>query len=141
MLSGAIETAKQVAEAVREFDKIELREKAIQLVGQVEALTGENVTLKAKIRELEDYAATKATLVFRDSAYWVGDTSAKPFAPSDGPFCSKCFDRHDGLVRLHCGHGSFLDGNAFICPNCKTTAVHVMPATTVALYGCCGAAR
>jgi hypothetical protein len=96
---GVIETVKDVAGLIQKYDNIELVRRVVELQQQVYDLVSENRTLK-------DRLTTRDQLVCRKNSYWKGQ---------DGPFCSRCWDGEDRLVRLHTQRGYVP-----LCPQCHT---------------------
>lgn len=105
---------KSVAKTLREADKIEqyqqildVQERLLEMQKRIADLEVENGVLKEKLK-------IKEGLIFERNAYWLPEGDKK-----DGPFCSKCKDGEDKLVRMRVGDYTF--GWAH-CPNCgKTT--------------------
>ena len=84
---GVYDAMKDVAALVQKMDNVELMRKVVDLQTQVYQQADE-------LRALKEELATRRSLVFRDNAYW-------DRASGEGPFCSKCWDVHSKLVRLH----------------------------------------
>jgi len=102
---------KSVAKTLREADKIEqyqqildVQERLLEMQKKIADLDTENGELKEKLK-------IKDNLVFERNAYWLLIDDKK-----DGPFCSKCKDGEDKLIRMRIGKYTF--GWA-LCPNCK----------------------
>jgi len=80
------------------------------------SLKEKNFTLKKKIEEFNKVEKIKSKLIFENNHYYVQEKEDKT-----GPFCTKCWDSENKLIRLHNGGSS--DGRHFFeCPNCKTQA-------------------
>lgn len=72
-------------------DKLqELREDNLRLVEEKRELT-------ERFRAQEDAARTDASLVYRDGEYYKQASGGS----EDGPYCSRCWDTHRRLVRVH----------------------------------------
>ena len=104
---GVIETLKDVATLVQKTDNIEVVRQVIELQGQVYDLVTENGALKAELQRARDAAKVRAELRFEKNRYWQG---------SEGPFCSRCWDVDQRLVRLN--EGTL---KRPWCPACKSS--------------------
>lgn len=109
MQMGVIETVKDVAVLVQKLDNMDLVKRLVELQEQVYEVVAENRDLKDRNRILEEKLTTREELAFRKNSYWKGD---------DGPFCSRCWDGENQLVRLHTRQG--YDPR---CPKCDGSAV------------------
>lgn len=105
-----IETVKEIAVLVQKADNVELLQRVLELQGQILELLEENHQLKARVRELEETAETDEALVFENGIYWLEVEGGE----RDGPFCSKCWDVDQMLVRLQ-----QLSGGSLYCPGCE----------------------
>ena len=101
---SVIDTVKDVAVLIQKLDNIDIVKRVLELQQQVFDLFEENRTLKDDNRALKDRLTTREQLMFKGNAYWKGD---------DGPFCSRCYDAENLLMRLQLG---FLSGAR--CPKC-----------------------
>jgi ribosomal protein L37AE/L43A len=73
----------------------------------------ENVSQKARLKELDERLELKGRVVFERPSYWVMTEGQL-----DGPFCQKCFDVDSLLVRLQ------LNGNdTWTCLSCKSVVL------------------
>jgi len=110
---GVLDEVKSIASLIQKIDNIELYRKILDLQAEIFKLVEENTGLKHKVADLERTKVIASELRFERDAYWRG---------ADGPFCSNCWDNHQGLIRmLKCGNPAFSQ-----CPSCKT-AVEVNP--------------
>jgi hypothetical protein len=107
----------KIIELIKDPD---LRMKITDLYGQNIDLKEENHKLRTALQDIKDRQKTNSKLVHRDNHYFKGD---------DGPYCTKCWDADNKLVRLH--EGSPGNGQRyFSCPNCKTSThigVYIQP--------------
>ncbi len=101
---GAIETIKEVANVLREANKIDAYQKIIELQGQVQDLMQENYEQKRRIAELEEKLNTEEDLEFRDNAFWKKS--------GDGPFCVPCWREKRIVMPLP------FDRGVYHCPSC-----------------------
>jgi hypothetical protein len=99
---SAIETAKFVANAVREYDKVDLKLKAVELTQQITELALENSELHQTISDLRKELETmkkrfgmRGKLFARDNVYYMTVEGV-----DDGPYCTRCFDVDGILVRM-----------------------------------------
>lgn len=108
---GLYDAAKDAANILKEAGKIEEYQKILDLIddlfqkrNQIEKLNEENINLK---KQLE----IRNTYFFEKNSYWnIGN--------KDGPFCSRCFDKHKELIRTI---PNGLRSNYSCCPECKNT--------------------
>ena len=105
-----LDNVKAVAEILQKADNIELykdilniQAEAMDLMDQIRVLKNENYELKEKFRIKEE-------LRFVNDLYWVINCNEE----KDGPFCSRCFDEKDRLIRMHSKKSS----HRFVCPVC-----------------------
>jgi len=109
----AIGTAKLVATAVKEYDKIELKLQAVELVNQVQELAMENMELRQQVQTLNDRLKLRAELYSQGNRYFRN----KPEGTPDGPFCTRCFDVDGLLVLMHLTE-RMSGPDSYECPNC-----------------------
>jgi ribosomal protein L37AE/L43A len=69
----------------------------------------ENHTLKENVRELKQKLDEKGKVKYSKPSYWVVEGDAK-----DGPFCQKCYDVDNKLVRLQGGNN-----DEWHCKSCE----------------------
>lgn len=55
----------------------------------------ENHALKEKVKQLEGKLEEKGKVTYEKPSYWIVDGESR-----DGPFCQKCFDADNKLIRL-----------------------------------------
>lgn len=106
-----LDDVKSLAKTIQQIDNIELYRKILDLQGEILDLVEENKKLKNEIGLLEEKFRIKESLEFKLDTYWI----KKAVGVEDGPFCSKCWDTQQQLVRLiFCGNPQYSE-----CPNCK----------------------
>jgi hypothetical protein len=95
----------------------------LNLYKELAASKKENIELaeqlsraKKEIEELKNLIAKTGSLVFSNNAYYLFSFDGKP---SDGPFCSSCWDNNKKLIHLHISN-SPTGTKAMWCPFCKT---------------------
>ena len=99
-----LDDVKNTVSIIQKIDNIELYRKILDLQSEIIALVEENRLLKAA-------ASIHKDLEFKKEAYWkrYGTES------QDGPFCPKCWDVNQKLVRMLRREGYYPT-----CPECKT---------------------
>jgi regulator of replication initiation timing len=91
-----------------------LKERLELLKDQISALEKENDTLKSENAILKDkikHLESKQNIIFEIPFYWIITGEKK-----DGPFCQRCFDKDNKLIRLQ----NNVDGS-FICNVCHNS--------------------
>ena len=103
---------KSIAKTLREADKIEqyqqilgIQQKLLEMQEKTTNLGGENRRLKEKLR-------TKGALIYENNCYWRVENDKV-----DGPFCSRCWDKENTLIRVH----QLPDAAYIVCPECETS--------------------
>lgn len=92
---------KEVISTIQKIDNVELYRQILDLQKEMLQLVSENTELKTRLAETQAELSTKRDLRFEFNAYWIGET----LEISDGPFCAKCWDTKQQLVRmLYAGH-------------------------------------
>ncbi len=92
---------KDIVDLLKKGATVEAQEKIMELREGVLELQEENASLKSQIRELREQLQVRSHLDFEDGVYWLweedeaGDPSIKT-----GPFCQRCYDDENKLVRL-----------------------------------------
>ncbi|MEW6688059.1 MAG: hypothetical protein AB1452_03100 [Pseudomonadota bacterium] len=99
---------KDIIELIKKGATVEAQEKIMELRETALGLQEENLGLREKVRQLEDGLKIKQQLKFERTAYWLIDGQTK-----DGPFCQRCYDVDQKLVRLQDYDGSWF------CVACK----------------------
>ena len=99
-----------IVELIKTGSTIEAQEKIMELRSSALALEEENLELKSTITQLEEQIKLSRTVKWEKPHYWIGDGDDR-----DGPFCQRCFDVSQILVRMQ-------DGNNDIwkCLECKS---------------------
>lgn len=87
------EAEKKVSEA---FEKIGTVQDTLFFIREeLLRLQEENRVLKEQNRILEDNLSTRQGLIYEKPSYWQEKDGVK-----DGPFCQKCYDAEQKLIRL-----------------------------------------
>ena len=103
---------KGAFKVLMEATKIDLYEKYSELQDKNIALKEEIDNLKKENSKLIQKLKIKEEIVFEYNAYWLKYEAGKT---KDGPFCSKCYDSDEKLIRLI----SCADPKYSKCPICK----------------------
>jgi len=104
---GIFETAKTAANVLKEAGKIEEYKQILELLDKLLELQKKNADLEAENKKLREDFKTKEKLDYRNNSYWIG---------ADGPYCSRCWEKENILLRMHYGSGD----NYAHCPECNS---------------------
>jgi len=102
------EARLKIAEVMDRLGKVQdtlfhIREELVQF-------QEENHALKEKISNLEERLEEKGKIKYEKPSYWIVDDGSK-----DGPFCQRCYDSENNLVRLQGGKN-----DTWVCYACKS---------------------
>ena len=111
---GLIESIKTVAEVLQKADNIPVYKEVINLQKDAIELVEENNQLKREIKQYKDILDIRGQIIYDKNAYWLPVEKTK-----DGPYCSKCWDDENKLIRLN--HSN---GQNYNCPKC-TNAIKI----------------
>ncbi len=106
---GTYESLKGVANVLKEAGKIEEYQKILDLINVLFQKNEEIENLKEENKGLKDMLKTSEAYIFRNNSYWNKENN-------DGPYCSRCFDKHKNLIRLI---PPSIRDNYANCPECK----------------------
>ena len=97
-LSGAYQTIKEAAKALKEADKIELYQKLLDIQGNMADLVAKNTAQTEEIMALKEELRIKGSLRFDEgyNCYWLYEGEKR-----EGPYCPVCRDIEGKLVRMH----------------------------------------
>lgn len=84
---------------------------------EVAALKEENLRLAGELRSAIEKPDRRDSIMLQDGVYFV--KGGTPDAPNDGPFCTRCFDVDDNLIRLTEFTGAFRTFGRWKCPECR----------------------
>lgn len=98
----------EIVELLKKGSTLEAQEKIMQLREASLELQEQNLALKEEIRNLKARLDREESLIFEKGLYWLQDEENAV----DGPFCPKCHDTKDQMVRMH------KDGSGWWCFTC-----------------------
>jgi hypothetical protein len=121
---GSIKTATEIAKYIKETDlSLEKAETKLKLADLISALADAKLEVvgvqqslaeaEGQIETLEKQLQVRANLTWEEPYYWLNTASGR-----QGPFCQKCYDTGQQLVRLQ-GDGEGL----FQCKACENMFV------------------
>lgn len=91
-----LDDLKNVASTIQKIDNIELYRQILDLQNEVLQVVTENMELKGQLARAREQLSVRQSLRFENNAYWTGED----LETSDGPFCAKCWDTKQQLVRM-----------------------------------------
>lgn len=117
---GSIKTATDIAKFIRESDlSLEKAELKLKLADLMAALADARIEVaeiqqavaeaESQIKDLQAQLAIRAKVKWEEPLYWLETETGR-----DGPFCQRCYDTEEKLVRLQ-GSG---DGH-YSCRACN----------------------
>lgn len=103
---------KKIAKVLQEAGKIDLYEKLLELKERAMEMQEKIEKLSTENKKLIKNQSIKEKLELADNHYWLKNEDKL-----DGPYCTKCWDKEQLLIRV-----PVYDNNEyeFICPNCQT---------------------
>lgn len=118
---GSIKTATDIAKYIKDSDlsleKAEVKLKLAELIGALAdaklEVVGVQQTLaesEAQIRELQRKLDVRAQLKWDDPVYWVEGANGR-----EGPYCQRCYDADQKLVRLQGSGDGYYNCRACNC--------------------------
>lgn len=118
---GSIKTASEIAKLIKNSDlslqDAELKLKLADLISsladakiEIAEIQSELIEKQGKISELEGMLQLKGEVTWDKPYYWLGPVSEK-----NGPYCQKCFDDSNKLIRLQGNGEGYWD-----CKVCKS---------------------
>lgn len=103
---------KTAAKIAQEAGKIDLYGQILEVYEKLLEQQTKILTLEEENKDLRKRLNTKENLTYQNNAYWVIQDEKK-----DGPFCSRCWDVQQNLVRIK---QSINSSSFHTCPECKT---------------------
>jgi hypothetical protein len=110
---SALPNYRDIVDLLKKGATIEAQEKIMELRESALALQEENLSLRQKVIDLEESLRSRRGLQWDGGLYWrLQETGGR-----EGPFCQKCLDVTDRLVRLY---RDTLNGHAcWMCRGCR----------------------
>lgn len=134
-IKAAADLAKLIKDSGASLEQAEIKLKIAELIGsladaKIELATIQGALLEKdhKIEELTQLINVKATVQWEKPYYWVVNGDEK-----DGPFCQKCYDTGNQLVRLQ--GGGTRAWRCHACDGAFTDANYVQPKVTRRITG------
>jgi hypothetical protein len=106
---------KTAAKVAQEAGKIELYGEILQVYEKLLDQQKRIADLETDNIELRKQLTVKGNLIFERNAYFLSKDEQK-----DGPFCTRCKDVSDKMVRM-CP-GNYIGGGWALCPECRNQA-------------------
>ena len=113
-MNVSVPSVASILELVKKGYTLEAQEQIMKLREAALVIQEENLSLREGLAKLRAQVETDKTMVFERTLYWRVKDGVK-----EGPFCSRCYDEHQRLARLHNGRGYVGDCN-WICLVCNT---------------------
>ncbi len=104
---------KTAAKVAQEAGKIELYGQILEVYEKLLDQQKQIADLEGSNKELRNILEVKGKIIPEGNLYWLEKDGVK-----DGPFCTRCWDSEERLLRLH---KSPVSGRIH-CPKCKTDA-------------------
>lgn len=110
---GSIKTAADIAKLIKDsgtsLEEAEIKLKIAELIGaladakiEVAGIQTEILKKDEVIKELNDKLNLKESVIWEKPYYWTGEGDKR-----DGPFCQRCYDDNQKLMRLQGGGTNF----------------------------------
>ena len=103
----------EIVALIKKGATLEAEEKILELREGALELQEENLELREKVKELEDKLSLKKNVQWEKPHYWVINGEEK-----DGPYCQKCYDADQKLIRMQGG-----GNDRWTCNECKNTVL------------------
>ncbi|KJS08222.1 MAG: hypothetical protein VR73_06185 [Gammaproteobacteria bacterium BRH_c0] len=100
-----------IMDLVKKGATLEVQEKILELREAALRAQEENLELKTKLAHLEEMLLLKNKAIWKKPSYWLDNDGVM-----DGPFCQKCYDSLQKLIRLQDGKND--------CWNCRECKSH-----------------
>lgn len=117
-VKSAIEIAKTLKDSAGLFDKAEVKLQLAELIGsladakmQIAEIQESLINSEKEKKDLRKKMETIDNMIYEKSYYWKMDGDKK-----DGPFCQRCFDSDEKLIRLQGG-----SNDVWTCAQCNKT--------------------
>ncbi len=94
---GAVEYFKAAYDLARKAQNVELQGQLMEAREEFNALKEEAIALRERVAELERERELRQATTYKEPSYFV----TKRDGTEDGPFCQKCYDADQKLIRQH----------------------------------------
>jgi len=101
---------KSTAKVLQEAGKIEQYQQILETMEKLLEMQNKIIELESENKDLKEKLSIKENLIYENNSYWINDEGKK-----NGPFCSRCWDKNQELIRIHSMGNSALCR----CPECK----------------------
>lgn len=105
----ALPSYKEIVDLIKKGATFEAQEQIMALREAAIELQEENLALRERVKVLEEQQKIKAQAEFDGSVYWLVEGANRM-----GPFCQRCLDVDQKLVRLQ-----DWDEDVWVCHACK----------------------
>ena len=112
---GWYEALKDAINVAQKADNVGLTRQLLDAQRELLDMQAENNALRAKISDLQAHQQTAQHMHYEQNVYWRRPPGQ---GIADGPFCPRCFDADQKVVRLMTGKG-----RRPTCQNCKSIFV------------------
>lgn len=90
-----IKTAKEITDLALKGATVDLQERVLQFREEALTMQEENLTLRTRVKKLEEALTIQQELKFDGSVYWRLTDGDK-----HGPYCQRCYDVDKKIVQL-----------------------------------------
>lgn len=87
---------EEIKDSINLNDNVELLKNFMDIQKGYLQMKGELEEANKKIKQLEEKLTLKEKLIYKDNMYYINDGDKL-----DGPYCSRCYDDKNKLVRMH----------------------------------------
>ena len=112
---GIYDGMKDAAKVLKEANKIEEYKEILEAQEKMVEMQRTIRLLEDEVTELKKAKVTADQLEYRDKSYWLDE---------DGPFCSRCFDAENKLIRLRQQN---IQKSDYDCDHCDTKGIRIFP--------------
>ena len=105
-------TYKEIIELIKKGSTLEAQEKISLLREEIISLREEKSNLLEKLKQIEVRQKIKSKLEWDGTVYWLIENKTDK---KDGPYCQKCQDADEKLIRLQGGKN-----DVWFCHQCKS---------------------
>jgi len=110
---GIFEDLKSIGKVLQEAGKIDLYQKIREIQEKLSEYQKKIQNLEEENKELKEKLKIKENLIFENNVYWLKRENGN----KDGPFCTRCWDKDNKLIRLYSSSHEDLYGRCLECGN------------------------